>query len=298
MPRVTIGLPVHNAGKYLELALRSIYAQSYKDWELIVVDDGSTDDGVDLVRQLDDGRVRILGDGKRRGLATRLNEIAYAANGYYLARMDADDLMHPLRLEEQVAFLDAHPGIDVVGCALLFLDRELRPAAIQRNPEAHEQICADALRAIRMAHATMVARTAWFRAHPYNERNLRCEDWQLLYDSRSQSRYANLQDPLYFYRVFESFSIRKYCARKLQNAHLCWDLPPSECSRSRALGLTLRNYFDMGVYTLARAAGQHDRLIRRRGEAISAAEAEDFAEILRTVRSCPLPIANPPSISR
>src|SRR5271157_3722803 len=118
---VTIGLPAFNARPYLELALRSIFAQTFRDWELIIIDDGSSDGSPELLHCLDDERVRVIADGQHLGLGARLNQIVGMARGRYIARMDADDLMHPERLQTQLDYLLQHPRVDVVGCNLLVL---------------------------------------------------------------------------------------------------------------------------------------------------------------------------------
>jgi len=291
-PLVTIGLPVYNASKFLPDTLRSILAQTVSDWELVVADDGSTDRGIDLLRAVRDPRIRILeSDGKRRGLAVRLNQIARAAHGHYVARMDADDLIHPQRIEAQVAFLHANPDVDVVGCGLLMIDESMNPVAEILNPAAHDTICADAVRGVRLAHATMFGRAEWFRAHPYEERNFRCEDWRLLYTSRSNSRFANLLDLLYFYRVFESFSMHKYAAHKLRNIKLWSELPRSECGWGRLAQLTARSVVDMAIYGSARMIGRHDKLIALRGSRVSRETVEEFAVALEMIRSIAVPAA-------
>ena len=114
---VTIGIPFLNARRYLEDAVRSVFAQTHGDWELLLIDDGSTDGSIAVVRHLDDPRVRVLGDGSNRGLCARLNQIASLAQGTYLARMDADDLMHPERIERQLKFLRANPNVDLIDTA-------------------------------------------------------------------------------------------------------------------------------------------------------------------------------------
>src|SRR5512140_3729418 len=126
-PLVTIGLPIYNAGALLRDTLRSVFAQTLTDWELLAFDDGSTDGSGEVLRGLRDPRVRVLSEPENRGLAARLNFIHANARGRYIARMDADDLMHPERLARQVEFLAARSDVDVVGCALVSLGRRLEP---------------------------------------------------------------------------------------------------------------------------------------------------------------------------
>ena len=106
-------IPVHNAGPYLRPALASVVRQTFRDFEALCLDDGSTDGSLDVLRALGDPRFRVLSPG-RVGLVRALNLLRAEARAPLLARFDADDAMHPRRLELQVQHLDAHPGIGAV----------------------------------------------------------------------------------------------------------------------------------------------------------------------------------------
>src|SRR5438067_2030114 len=112
---LSIGLPSFNAGRFLREAVQSIVAQTFADWELIVVDDGSNDGSFSTLANIGDSRVHIYSDGRHCGLAARLNQIVDLARGRYIGRMDADDLSHPRRFEMQMDFLRRHHKIDGVG---------------------------------------------------------------------------------------------------------------------------------------------------------------------------------------
>src|SRR5690606_12105870 len=86
-PVVTIGIPFFNPGPLIEDAVRSVFSQTFSDWELILLDDGSTDESLRRVQQIRDPRVKVYSDGRNKGLVTRLNEITQLASGKYLARM-------------------------------------------------------------------------------------------------------------------------------------------------------------------------------------------------------------------
>ena len=115
-PMVTVAMSVHNAAPTLESALQSILWQTFQDWELIVVDDGSTDQTPRILSRFTDRRVRLVqGEEGQKGLAFRLNQCVQLARGKYIARMDADDISYPERLERQVQYLETHPDIDLLG---------------------------------------------------------------------------------------------------------------------------------------------------------------------------------------
>ncbi len=123
-PAVTVLMPIWDAEVYLAKALDSVLAQTFDDFELLVVDDGSRDGGPDLVRACPDARVRLSSLGENRGLVAAPNAGLAQARGRYVARMDADDLCEPTRLAEQVEHLDAHPELGGVSSAFEAIDSD------------------------------------------------------------------------------------------------------------------------------------------------------------------------------
>jgi glycosyltransferase involved in cell wall biosynthesis len=200
-PRVSILLPCRNGSRTLALALRSMLAQTLTDFELLLLDDGSTDDSVAIARRFDDERIRILSDGVGRGLTWRLNEGVSSARGVYIARMDADDVSFPSRLERQAAYLDQHPGVDLVGCrALVFRDSGNIVGLLPFAPD-HATLCAQPWRNIPLPHPTWMGRRSWFETHAYRlPEARRAEDQELLLRASANSRYACLDDVLLGYR--------------------------------------------------------------------------------------------------
>src|SRR4051812_6980517 len=116
MPRLSVLLPCRDGARTLGMALASVLAQTFADFEVLLLDDGSTDDSLRITRSFGDSRIRILSDGEHHGLVRRLNQGVRAAAGEYIARMDADDVSFPTRFARQVEFLDAHPRVDLLGC--------------------------------------------------------------------------------------------------------------------------------------------------------------------------------------
>ena len=116
MNLVYVGIPFYNAEKYLDYAIRSVLNQTYTNWKMTLIDDGSTDSSLALARKYtSDTRVKVISDGRNKGLVYRLNELVKLSDCKYFVRMDADDIMHPQRLEKQLRYLEEHPQADVVG---------------------------------------------------------------------------------------------------------------------------------------------------------------------------------------
>ena len=193
-------MPFYNAASTIAISIRSILLQSYPNWELLLCDDGSSDPGAGIAHSFQDPRIILWGSRDRRQLGARLNECIERAHGEYLARMDADDIAYPRRLESQLQFLQQHPEVDLTGgWAVLFSDAGM-PLGKRADPETHGDITRWPLHSFKLIHPTYMGKTAWFRHHPYRADAIRCEDHDLLFRTRSESRFANLPGIVLGYR--------------------------------------------------------------------------------------------------
>src|SRR5690242_9290742 len=113
-PKVSVILPAYNVEKYIADAVNSILLQSFGDFELLVIDDGSTDNTRGIVQSINDPRLLYLSNGRNAGLAFTLNKGIDQSSGQYIARMDGDDISLPDRFRKQVAYLDEHPEVSMV----------------------------------------------------------------------------------------------------------------------------------------------------------------------------------------
>ena len=165
-PRVSVLLPVWNGEAFLEPAIESMLRQTLSSFELIVIDDGSTDASAAMAGKFacGDDRVRVMRRA-HEGLSAALNAGIAAARGEYIARMDADDINVPDRLQKQVAYLDAHPACVAVGAWIDVVDEAGLPLGVKTFSERHEQISAALLLGISpIAHPTVVMRRDVLRA--------------------------------------------------------------------------------------------------------------------------------------
>jgi glycosyltransferase involved in cell wall biosynthesis len=201
-PLVTVAMPVYNAGKYLRLAVLSIVRQTFADWELLIVDDGSTDNALQGIADIDDARIRILRDGKNKGLAARLNECIDVARGKYFARMDQDDVSYPERFAQQVGVLQKDFRLDLVAVRAITIDENNRMTGIFPGAIAHDEISARPWRGFHFPHPTWMGKVEWFRKYRYAEPGpYFCEDQELLLRSYGKSRFATIGEILFAYRV-------------------------------------------------------------------------------------------------
>ena len=195
-------MPIYNAGQQLRLAVLSVLRQTFRDWELLIIDDGSTDNAVQTITDIDDARIRIIRDGTNKGLAARLNEAIDLARGTYFARMDQDDVAYPGRFAAQVAMLDSRPELDLFAVRAISISDENACLGERPGPSTHEQICAQPWKGFYFPHPTWLGRTEWFRTHRYAQPGpFFCEDQELLLRSYEHSRFATVDEILFGYRV-------------------------------------------------------------------------------------------------
>jgi glycosyltransferase involved in cell wall biosynthesis len=201
-PLVTVAMPVYNAGSYLRVAVLSMIKQTFPDWELLIIDDGSTDMALQNMADIQDGRIRIFRDEVNKGLAARLNEAIDLARGQYLARMDADDVAYPERLDRQVETLHDDPELDLVATRAITIDENGQLMDLFPYSLSHEEICARPWQGFYFPHPTWMGKIDWFRKHRYAvPAPYFCEDQELLLRSYRQSRFATVPKILFAYRV-------------------------------------------------------------------------------------------------
>lgn len=208
---ISIGIPFFNAEKYLEDAIKSVLAQTFKNWELILVDDGSTDRSLEIAQSFVDPRIRIISDGYNRRLPYRLNQIINEAKYDLIARMDADDLMAVDRLEKQVKVLNENPEIDLVVTSLYSIGNknEILGKRIFSNHQMQPKEILQGL--TNLLHPSLLARKAWCQRNPYQIDNCLAEDYELWLSAaiKNDFNYLVMQEPLYFYREVENVKKEK-----------------------------------------------------------------------------------------
>jgi glycosyltransferase involved in cell wall biosynthesis len=280
---VTIGVPFLNARRFLATAVRSVFAQTHQDWELVLVDDGSSDGSLDVVRCLDDPRVRLVRDGGHRGLCARLNQIAAMARGDYLARMDADDVMHPERIERQLALLGADPGVDLVDTATVTVDDDLTPLGVRGDrpldcrPEA---VLRDGL----LIHPTVTGRAEWFRRHPYDGAFVRAEDRELWIRTCATTRFARLEEPLFFYREGPAGNLGNYLRTERTVRAILRRYGPPLVGTRRTRLLVMRSRLKSMAYRVGTGLGLQGRLLSRRNRRLEPAEMREASRILAAIQ--------------
>lgn len=179
-PRVSVFIPVHNREHYIRVSVNSILAQRYTDFELIVVDDGSTDATPEVLAAFDDPRLVVHRHPVNLGIPAARNSGLQLARGEYIALLDSDDHAYPERLARQVDFLDRHPGIVQVGSWCSFMDQNGRMLGrVRRQPLDPAEVHAHMLFHCPVINRTVMARTAVLRSLGYRAEFPRCQDYDM-----------------------------------------------------------------------------------------------------------------------
>lgn len=208
-PLVSIAIVFFNAMPWLPGAVESCLKQTFQDFELLLLDDGSTDGSLEFARGLNSPKVRVYSDGINRKLNVRLNESIRLARGRYYARMDADDLMFPWRIEHQVALLNRY-GSCFIGGGAIVIDgsnnvvgaRGLRPQRVRSLGDARHLFI----------HPTVMAPTELFRRNLYSENFLfhRSQDAELWTRIWRNEAWIHDPKPVLFYRDAGGLSVENY----------------------------------------------------------------------------------------
>ncbi|MEP7356058.1 MAG: glycosyltransferase family 2 protein [Anaerolineales bacterium] len=206
MPRVSIVMSVYNGLPYLPAAFDSILNQTFTDFEFVVIDDSSTDGSEALLREYaaSDARVVLVRNERNLGLVTSLNKGLALTRGEYIARQDADDISLPQRLEKQVAFLDSHPAVGLLGTLTQVIDAQGQPVhgtghfmPLTDNAALQAQL----LRNNPFCHGSvMLRRICLERSGPYDPRAI-TEDYELWLRLAEVTELAKVEPVLYLYRV-------------------------------------------------------------------------------------------------
>lgn len=265
---ISIGIPFYNCEAFLADAIKSILAQSYKDWELILIDDGSTDRSLEIARSFQDSRIRVISDGQNKKLPFRLNQIIDEAKGDYIARMDADDMVDPYRLEKQIEILSKYKDIDLVstGVASISNDNQIRGIRTYNNyPLSKYNIISGN---IGIVHASILVRKSWYLRNQYRE-GIIAEDYELWNRAffNNDLKCYKIAEPLYYYREDGNVTFVKLL-RAYRNQISIISEYKKYISNFDYLKINIKMYFKILVVYILSFTGMLDILLTRRSTQI------------------------------
>jgi len=204
-PMISVVMSVYNAEKYLDEAIQSILHQSYKDFEFIIINDGSTDRSLEIIKKYQNKDKRIiLITRENKGLIFSLNEGIKKSKGKYIARMDADDISLPERFQSQIKLLESNNEIGVCGTAIIGFSDDMKKN-ISYYSENNKELKTELLFSSVFAHPTVMMRRKLFKKFnlKYEEKYKNAEDFGLWVQMSEYTKFSNIKDPLLKYRILD-----------------------------------------------------------------------------------------------
>ncbi len=223
-PKISVLMAVYNGAVYLREAIDSVLAQTYRDFEFVIVDDGSSDASVRIVRSYADPRIKLHAAPRNMGQTTALNAGLRLCQGEYVARMDGDDICRPDRFALQVAALDADPALGIVGSAVWIVDGRGRTLDFSPQPESDATIRFVSLTRNPFHHPTVMIRRSVLAGHrlEFDERFQANQDFELWTRLLPVTRAANLSQALLRYRVHGSnISVKRLAEQQRMSIDFC-----------------------------------------------------------------------------
>lgn len=203
-PAITVLMPVYNGEKYLREAIDSILNQTFKDFEFLIINDGSTDSTEQIILSYTDPRIRYVKNEANLKLIATLNKGFDLARGKYVVRTDADDTNHPDRLKLQYEFMEAHPEVGLLGTGFETFG-ENQPVKQVVYSSSHNIICFRHLYQIHLSHGTSIFRMSVVKQHQlyFDPAYAHAEDYELWTRFSAVSKLANIPQVLYRVRHHE-----------------------------------------------------------------------------------------------
>ncbi|MDD3579951.1 MAG: glycosyltransferase family 2 protein [Desulfobacca sp.] len=222
-PLVSVIMAAYNAGNFIGSALNSVLGQTYSNFELIIVDDASTDNTRGIIESYNDPRLVIIRNTKNLKPAAARNIAIDAAHGKYIALCDADDLCMPSRLKVQVNYLETHIEIDVVGSnAYVFDAAGTIIGGLVLKGTDHQALIKNINWDIPLIHPSIMARATWFKKYRYRDTYHRAQDRELFFRSYKDSIFANIPEFLYAYRDPGRINPKKLFWNNWYEIHMRW----------------------------------------------------------------------------
>lgn len=220
MAKVSVLMPVYNAERFLAESIGSILSQTFSDWELIIINDGSTDKSAEICKSYSDKRIKYFENEKNIKLIATLNKGIKYCNGTYIARMDADDVCLPHRFEKQVKFLDTHPDYIMVGTNASIIDQKGHICGKIMNLTSNRFLQINLLFSTSFVHPSMMIRAEILKQNEYSTDYIHSEDQELWMRLSRLGKIANINSKLIKYRIHDTNVSVEYASIQQQNNFL------------------------------------------------------------------------------
>jgi len=250
-------MSVYNGQEHLREAVDSVLGQTFTDFEFLIVDDGSTDHTLEILRSYDDARIRLIVQ-ENRGLVDSLNRALEEAKSEYVARMDADDVSLPERFSSQIAFLDAHPEVGILGTAVVYIDRGGEVVGSWHVPTLPGEIGWQLFFGTCLAHpSVMMRRELVLELGSYDGDALYAEDYDLWARAVSLAGLANLDSELLQRRAWEESVTHRHTEIQEQTVR---EILRSLIERRLSVAISSEDAVSLRLFATERVAGDLTRI--------------------------------------
>lgn len=286
---VTICIPFYNSESTLLDAVRSVFAQTHKNWELLLIDDGSTDCSLEIAQSIDDPRVTVYSDGENRKLAGRLNQLVSMAKYDFIARMDADDMMAPNRIETLLEILILNDNYDLASCGTYSIKNDGSFNGYRGADEQNYTFEGLLNKTQGLLHAGLIARKSWYERNRYNESLSLGQDSDLWLRAAKAGdfRAISIKEPLYMYREEGNVTPKKLLkAYELERNNHAKMID----KKQKKINYVAKSVLKTGVVRVMSATGTLDYLLHRRNKKdINTQNIELFNNLLAQIYSTKIP---------
>lgn len=283
---LTIGLPFYNNEKTLKSAINSVILQSYGLWELILVDDGSIDNSYNIAYEIaqTDKRIILISDGTNKGLISRLNQIIDLAKGEYIARMDADDMMMPEKLERQMNVLIGNDEIDVIDTAAYTINEKDEPIGIRGTEDLNIRDQKRLLKKALLFHPTIIAKTSWYKKNKYSEDFIRAEDFELWCRTFKSTVFHRIKEPYFLYRE-GNVNVKNYILSMKTFRKIIRHYGPGVLSKSEFALEILKTYLKSAVYKVFALFKWQHILSSKRNMKLNESQVTEVNQVINRIKN-------------
>jgi glycosyltransferase involved in cell wall biosynthesis len=204
VPEISVIMPTYNNAVFLSEAIESMLNQTYGNFEMLIINDGSYDNTLNVIMSYKDSRISTISNSKNMGIAYSLNLGIANSKGRYIARMDSDDVSEINRFEEQISYMKNNPDIDICGTQIRCFDENGSLGKTIKKRSSDEEICRGLFWGeSSMAHPSIMIRHSSVKKHDikYNVANKYSEDYELYCKYSTRLKYGNIPKPLHRYRI-------------------------------------------------------------------------------------------------
>lgn len=203
---ITVIMPAYNSGRYIKSSVKSILNQTYKDFEFIIIDDGSTDNTAEIIESFKDSRI-IYKKTEHKGTSSALNYGLSIASGNWIARIDSDDLNVPSKLQKQAEFISSNPEYDIISSWSVYFKEPFKILFLLREPVEHEDIYNYLNLHNPVNSSGVIYKKSIIKKAKYNENFKRLEDLELYFRIRDEVKFYNIPEFLTYTRFKKNTNV-------------------------------------------------------------------------------------------